>query len=234
MMIHRLITLVCCAFPAIAQTTSAPPAFEAASVKRDLSGGTGGAIRITRGGIFTASNSTLQALIRYAWDVKDSQIQAPAWMDTERYDIEARIPAGKNHDVPLMLQKLIAERFAAKINREVLPRPVYALVVAKDGPKLRASKPADSTAVTSSARAIVANKLTVSILASLLSGQMDRPVLDSTDLKGTYDLKLEWDPVEGPSVFTALEEQLGLKLESQAAPVGVIVVDYAEKIPTEN
>ena len=117
--------------------------------------------------------------------------------------------------------------------------PVYALVLAKGGSKLRESKPADSSSMTSSNHSIEANKISLKILATLLSGQMDRPVLDSIGMEGTFDVNLEWTPdsdgtAGGPSVFSALTEQLGLRLESQTGPVEVILVDHAEKVPTEN
>jgi uncharacterized protein (TIGR03435 family) len=218
----------------------APPAFEVASVKRDVSGGNGGGTRVSRGGIFSASNSTLQALIRYAYGVKDYQIQGPGWMGTERYDIEAKARSDRSsRDIELMLQGLLGERFGLKIRREVRQMPVYALVVANGGSKLPESKPADSSAVTSSNHSIVANKVSVKTLATLLAGQMDRPVLDSTGIEGTFDVSLEWTAdsdgaAGGASVFSALTEQLGLRLESQSGPVEIILVDHAEKVPTEN
>jgi uncharacterized protein (TIGR03435 family) len=165
-------------------------------------------------------------------------------MGTERYDIEAK--AGSEHSaqqVQLMLQNLLVDRFGMKIRRDVRQMPVYALVVTKDGPKLRESKPADSSSMSSSNHSVMANKITLQVLSSLLSGQMDRPVLDQTGLTGTFDITLEWTPDSaavvdgpspGPSLFTALHEQLGLRLESRSGPVELLIVDHAERIPTEN
>jgi uncharacterized protein (TIGR03435 family) len=225
------------------QATSAPPAFEVASVRRDVSGGGGGATNIGRGGAFTATNSSLQALIRLAYGVKDHQIQGPNWMATERYDITAK-PSGEreNRETLLMLQNLLTERFELSLRREVRRMPVYGLVVAKTGSKLTESKEADSASISSSNHSVIGNRITTQVLARVLSGQMDRSVLDLTGLEGTFDVNLEWtpdgatadDPPPGPSIFTALQEQLGLKLESQVAPVEIIVIDHAEKIPTEN
>lgn len=224
------------------QVPPASPTFEVASVKRNLAGGNGGGTRQLRGS-FTATNSTLQALIRYAWGVMDYQIQGPGWMATERYDIDARGSVdADSRAAGVMLQNLLAERFGLKIRRDVRQWPVYALVVAKGGSRLPASKPAESTSVRSSNRSIIVNKVTVEQFATILSGQMDRPVLDSTGLAGTFDVSLEWTPdipgaegvPSGPSVFTALQEQLGLRLESLTGPVEVLIVDHAEKIPTGN
>jgi len=214
-----------------------PLAFDVASVKHDLSGGNGGRVN-TVGGTFTATNSTLQALIRYAWDVKDYQIKAPAWMNDERYDIEAKPASGTgNRKMKFMLQNLLVKRFAMQLRSETQTRPIYALVVDKNGPKLRPSEPADSSTANSSTHNINANKIPLSIFASMLSGQLDRLVIDETGLKGTYDIKLEWTPDStelGTSVFTAIKEQLGLKLDSRTGPVAMIVVDKAERNPTAN
>ncbi len=214
-----------------------PLAFDVASVKHDLSGGNGGKISMA-GGKFTATNSTLQALIRNAWDVKDYQIHGPNWMDTERYDIEAKPATGTgNREMKLMVQDLLTKRFAMQVRREIQARPIYALVVDKGGPKLHPSDPADSSTFGSSNHEITANKITLPIFASILSGQLDRLVIDATDLKGTYDIKLEWTPEGadlGVSVVTAIKEQLGLKLDSRTGPVEMIIVDKAERNPTEN
>jgi uncharacterized protein (TIGR03435 family) len=184
----------------------------------------------------------LQALIRFAWDVKDYQIHGPNWMDTERYDIEAKpATATGNSEMKLMLQDLLTKRFAMQLRSETQTRPIYALVVDKGGPKLRASEPADSTTFGSSNHEIAASKITLPIFASILSGQMDRLVTDATGLTGTYDIKLEWTPEKalndgalGATIFTAIREQLGLKLDSRNGPVEMIVVESAERNPTEN
>jgi uncharacterized protein (TIGR03435 family) len=218
-----------------------PPTFDVASVKPDLSGGNGGRIN-TVGGKFTSTNSTLQALIRFAWDVKDYQIHGPSWMDTERYDIEAKPASGAgNREMKLMLQDLLMKRFTMQLRRETQTRPIYALVVDKGGPKLHPSEPADSSAMNSSNHDIIANKIPLSIFASMLSGQLDRLVTDATGLTGTYDIKLEWTPEKtlndgalGATVFTAIREQLGLKLDPRTGPVEMIIVDKAERNPTEN
>jgi len=224
-------------------TPAAPVAFEVASVKRNVSGGSGGGTRQLVGS-FTASNSTLQALIRYAWNVMDYQIQGPGWMATERYDLNAKVVGTHdNQDVRLMLRTLLAERFALRTRTEIRQLPVYTLVVARSGSKLHESKPAESSAMSSSDRSVDANKITLQTLATLLSGHLDRPVVDSTGLTGTFDISLEWTPdatesdsipLSGPSLGTALQEQLGLRMESGTGPVTVVLIDHAERIPTEN
>lgn len=118
----------------------------------------------------------------------------------------------------------------------------YRPVVAKNGPKLTESKPADARAMTSSNHSVVANRIALPILAGLLSGPLDRLVVDSIGLQGTFDVHLDWTPDAattdaaplGPSLFAAIQEQLRLKLEATLGPVEVIVVDHAEETPTEN
>jgi hypothetical protein len=130
------------------------------------------------------------------------------------------------HDVRLMLGTLLAERFALKTRTGNRQLPVYTLVVAKSGSKLHESKPAESSATSSSDRSVNANKITLQILATLLSGQLDRPVVDSTGLTGTFDINLEWTPdasesdsvpLSGPSLGAALQEQLATFRRKMAA-----------------
>jgi uncharacterized protein (TIGR03435 family) len=180
------------------------------------------------------------------------QISAgPSWMDSDsdRFDIVANAPgesAPTGDDVRRMLQSLLADRFQLKLHRETQERPVYALVVAKNGPKLKESGPDKefSTTVRGSQTAqLTMTKATMEQLAIQLSGSgLDRPVLDKTGLAGHYDIALNWIPeYAGPpasdsnsvNVFTAVQEQLGLRLEPQKAPVEILVIDHAEK-PSEN
>jgi uncharacterized protein (TIGR03435 family) len=150
------------------------------------------------------------------------------------------------------MRSLLTERFQVAIHHETRKEPVYALVVAKGGPKLAEHKDADGKrqGIRSSKRGqFNGTNVPVHFLATLLSNQLGRPVLDQTGLAGKYDFKLEWtpDPLEitvppgidpgpppdlnGPTLFTAVQEQLGLRLESPKGPV--IVVDRAE-IASEN
>jgi uncharacterized protein (TIGR03435 family) len=131
--------------------------------------------------------------------------------------------------------------------------PVYALVVAKHGSRLKEST-GEGTGIRAGRGEISGGKVAIAVLARILSSRVGRPILDRTGLKGNYDFKLEWTPdaaepmkggpgekaeaapaadLSGPSIFTALQEQLGLKLEATKAPVDIIIIDRAEK-PTEN
>jgi uncharacterized protein (TIGR03435 family) len=248
----------------------------------------------------------LKALLMRAYELKNYQIGGPAWIDSERYDIAAKIPAGATRSqVSLMLQSLLAERFRLLAHRETKELPTYALMVGKNGPKFKVSRAAGQNAATAAAaddgtlarRSVpklirgpdgfadiapgtamprsyevvvggpdgILYKLwarceTMQDLADRLSGQLNRAVIDMTDLKEQYDFALAWtmenvggvvprtnpppdvidfdstsvmsDP--GLSIFTAVQTQLGLRLEPGKGPLEMLIVDRAEKIPAGN
>jgi uncharacterized protein (TIGR03435 family) len=148
-----------------------------------------------------------------------------------------------------MLQSLLGERFKIELHREQRRIPHYALVVAKNGPKLRAvqADPAGARQSYGKGR-IFHSQIRMDTLAMLLSRQLREPVLDMTGMEGTYDVRLEWAPdglraaetpeaeerAAGPSIFTGLQEQLGLKLEARKDPLDILVVDRAERVPLAN
>jgi len=221
------------------------PTFEAASVKPTDLSFPHDSIGFEPGGRFKGGDLTLKGLIRIAYNVHAFQISGgPKWMDSERYDVETRAQGNPPiSEVRLMLQALLADRFKLTLHRETKESPVYWLVIGKNGPKMPAStkeggpfqiKKGSVTADTS-----------MESLASLFTNWLDRVVLDKTDLRGKYQVRLEWIPEEarpnepeiasqpGASIFSAVQEQLGLKLEPRKGPVEMIVVDSAEK-PVEN
>lgn len=244
---------------------AAAPQFEAASIKPGDPASPGTQMMITPGGRFGAKNASLRALIRYAYDVRDNQISGgPNWLDSAKWDIEAKpeapVNAGPGNDNPLrrMVQSLLAERFKLALHRERKEQQVYALVIAKGGPKFKETEGntgpgggGRGKGMTRFSRgALNGNGTTMEMLAQLLSNTLGRSVLDKTGLTGGYDIKLEWTPDEsemmmkgpdggaaaptppdssGPSLFSALQEQLGLKLESTKGPVEILVIDRAEK-----
>jgi uncharacterized protein (TIGR03435 family) len=233
---------------------SAPaPAFEVASIKPHEFGGasgSGGRLGISiSGSRVTGSIMTLNRLIAEAYSVKSYQISGgPAWGSDSStvFDIEARAESAPTMDqVHAMLQTLLADRFHVKLHRETKDLPVYDLVVGKSGPKLKESA-ADATSMLSRQRTqtgsqkLTFGKATIATLANGLTTDAGRPVIDKTGLTGSYSFSLEWtvdgtpaDVATGPSIFTAVEEQLGLKLESSKAPTEILVIDHAEK-PTQN
>ena len=209
--------------------------------------GTGSPERIT----FTVAS--LKNLIRTAYAVRSPHhIEAPAWMDDATFDVVANVPSGVTREqANLMLQNLLADRFQLKVHRSTRELPIYALVVAKNGPKLNAgandpNAPRPRGTLWSGGRKkLEFDSWTMANFARTLESDVDRPVIDMTGLGGTYDIRLEFaernpgplfgpaDP-QAPELFTALTEQLGLRLESRTGPVEVLVVDSALRQPTEN
>jgi uncharacterized protein (TIGR03435 family) len=227
------------------QALSQAPSFEVASIKPTRAEpGSASGITTLRGRI-SGRNVTLKRCIRGAYDIPENLIfGGPKWADEERYDIEAKAagPAGTN-DMMIMLQSLLTERFHLVLHREQKQMSGYALVVAKNG--LRAKPSAKETPRATDARrgSIDARASTMANLAQKLSEALHVPVADLTEREGRFDFKLSWNPEEGKpltsseasgvSIFTALQEQLGLKIESRKMSVEVLVIDAADK-PTEN
>jgi uncharacterized protein (TIGR03435 family) len=236
--------------------------FEVASVKPNTSGNRAGNLRTLPGGRLAGENIPLANIIRLAYNLKTFQLTGePAWADNDRFDISAK--ADKTNpameEVRSMTQSLLADRFRLKIHRETRELPVYELVLAKNGSRLPAAKeggcllpdpnrelPAAGdppphicgTAMIERGR-LDAFARSMAALANDLSNLLGRAVVDKTGLAGGFDIHLEFAPEEGladsalPSIFTALEEQLGLKLDSAKGPVEVLVVDHVEK-PSAN
>lgn len=219
-----------------------PHSFEVASIHRNLSGSLNTGIRTSEGGRLSITNASLKTLIRNAYGILSFQLAGePSWIDTEMYDIEAK--AETAGEIPpaefkMLLQSLLADRFHLKVHWETRESTVYALLVDKGGPKFRASsgdlKPSMNTRKGAEKAQMTGTAETMAVLAGNLGNQLGRFAVDKTGLTGNYDFTLEWDlqasaDSTGPSLFTALKEQLGLKLESQKGPVELLVIDAAEK-----
>jgi uncharacterized protein (TIGR03435 family) len=226
-----------------------PPAFEVASVKftshgRTADGWSRSSVSVPSAGRLAAQNSSLDELIRFAWQLYDYQVVGPPWLndDSECFDIEAKGPAGSSQaQVRLMLQALLADRFKLAVHRETRTLPVYELVAAKGDPKLpqarEATSPDQRPSTSSQGGSMTMKNVSMEYFAYALSRDLKMPVFDKTGIKGSYDFKLDFDirdSGEKPSLFSALQQQLGLKLESAKGPVEVLVVDHVEKAPTDN
>jgi uncharacterized protein (TIGR03435 family) len=206
-------------------------------------------------------NVPLRAVILKAFGVRSYQLTAPDWAESERFDITAKIPEETTKEqFGAMLQNLLAERFKLSYHRDRKELPAYVLVVGKNGPKMTASDkpPAGGTSMRMMPGRATMNAAGVSMtqLVDMLANQVDRPIVEGTGLTGNYDFTLEFAPemrnmpgrgvvpgegggpvadVEAaPSLFTAVQEQLGLKLEPKKATLDLIVVDRLEKTPTDN
>lgn len=225
---------VCC----IAQI---PKEFEVASVKPQAPGDTRGSIGPSPGA-FIANGIPLKILIEIAYHVKDFQISGgPDWIETDHYDVSAKAPAGfipTAQQMQPMLQALLEDRFRLKLHRETRELPAFALVVGKGGPKLTASAFADSR-ISVGHGIFTGQKIDMAGLADALAMDSDRTIVDRTGLAGQFDVTLKWNPdatdsdPAAVSLFTAIQEQLGLKLEATKAPVEVLVIDSVQKA-TEN
>jgi uncharacterized protein (TIGR03435 family) len=306
--------------------------FEVASIKpsappeggRIFFGGRGGPGSGDPGRL-TYNNMTLQSLIIMAYNLKSYQVSGlPDGSNSQRFDIVAKVPEGASKDdVKVMMQHLLEDRFKLTVHRETKELPIYALVVGKNGPKMKEStvpdnpppvppadgkgaaalppppirpmmggtmgadgcptfpeaasgRPMNLMMMSPNGACMMTTGGTMDSLAGQLSNQFDRPVLDMTDLKGKFDYKLHYDPASmpsrsgggmmimggppmlaggpggpgggdlgksgppehehepAPSIFSALQEQLGLKLDARKAPIDMIVIDHVEKTPTEN
>jgi uncharacterized protein (TIGR03435 family) len=224
------------------------PAFEVASVK--LHKPEPGPFRVSTGGEvgrINYSNVTLKACIREAYGLRPYQVAGgPGWLNDDRFDIIAKAPGpASKAQLMLMLKSLLADRFHLTFHVETKEMPVYSLVVARKGLRLHeATDEAGGTQIGGdAAHPFTARNISMAQFAGSLSRvrEVDRPVLDATGLKGLFDLTLDFaaddptstDTAAGPSIFTALQEQLGLKLEPTRGPVEILVVDHAEK-PSQN
>ncbi|HLK66896.1 MAG TPA: TIGR03435 family protein [Bryobacteraceae bacterium] len=227
-------------------------AFEVASVKPAKPGVRGYAIQPVPGGLKVV-NASLRMIIAEAWHLYDFQVLGgPKWLDEDRFDIDAKAAGGTQPtkgQLREMLQRLLAERFGVGSHRESRMLPVYVLEVAKGGSKMRRSNDeGDPYFRLLQRRQITAERAELSLLTVTLSELLGRPVLDKTGLEGKFAYKLEWTPDATqvrssdqpvgdndniPSLSSAVQEQLGLRLSSQKGPVEILVVDRAEK-PSAN
>ena len=270
-----------------APASPGPQTFEVASVKPNRTGDARSMLGMPPGGRLTATNVLLRTLVQQAFQVQDFQMAGgPAWIDSERFDVDARAgreippsPPGTIGPMQAMIQALLADRFRLRTHREVREQPIYSLVLARDdgrpGPQLRTAgnecapvkvpggfpapppppggpQAAGAPAVCPSLAGpffISGRRMTMAQLASGLATRVGRMVVDQTGLPGNFDFELSFTPdnappgqlmrfngVEfdaGPSIYTAVQEQLGLKLESTRGPVEVLVIDSVER-PSEN
>ena len=202
-----------------------------------------------RGSQLIIQNYPLRDIILGAYGLRTYQLGGgPDWIGTARFDIVGRAPDGVPRTIA-MLRTLLTDRFQLKTHTETRQLPVYRLVLARDdrrfGPKLRPSTlDCAATRCTASVLSgrIQTNGYSMAQLAQLLASNVDREVIDRTGLTGVYDLEVAWTPDDGvadvvtrdaPGLFTAIVEQLALKLEPAVGPVDVLVIDSIER-PTED
>jgi uncharacterized protein (TIGR03435 family) len=202
---------------------------------------------------FRVVNLSLRDLLQYAYNLPKSQILGgPSWLDSTMFDIDAKsdpsvdarlrqLPSDEaRSNKQLMVQAMLADRFQFAAHQEIRQLPIYALTVAKGGPKFKPSTINGTTIDLGRSRMHIAGSDdTLAILARELAQILGRVVLNNTGMSGRYDLTLLWTPDDAPApavnganappgIFTAIQEQLGLKLESSKGPVKILVIDRVE------
>jgi uncharacterized protein (TIGR03435 family) len=243
----------------LAGTPVKAQSFEVASIKRSppVSGDRQfNGFQTPGGGRLNTFNTTLRMLVAFAYNVKDYQLSGGAgWTKSETYDIVAKGDASATPaQIEAMVQKLLKERFKLALRHQTKDAPIYDLVVAKGGSKIQEDTSSVPARMGTTGRGhAIAQKASLAMFVQTLGNIAGRPVVDKTGLASTYSFKLDWtpDPGEGgqragpggqeiappdpngPSLFTALQEQLGLKLEAAKGPVESLVIEAAER-PSEN
>jgi uncharacterized protein (TIGR03435 family) len=242
----RRVALVVFLVFGVARVYAQRVAFEVASVKPNNSGSGSSSTHTSRGEI-KMENVSLKMWIEQAYNVKDYSLSGPAWLDGDRFDVIGKLPAGaKAAQIKLMLQSLLVERFKLAFHQETKMLPAYALVVDKKGAKIEALAGEGDSSTSSGSGRLAGTRVSMADFAELLSTNIDRPVQDLTGLGGVYNLKVTWtednravppegaEAATGPSLFSALQEQLGLKLEGRKLPVPIMVIDHIERTALEN
>jgi uncharacterized protein (TIGR03435 family) len=266
---------------AAAQTPDASLQFEVASIKPSPPLASGRMRMQWRGGpgtddpgLFTCENWPVSQLILQAFDLQDYQLVGPDWMQSARFTVSAKVPEGSSKEqFRMMMRNLLMDRLKLRFHYEKKETQGYALVIAKNGLKMKESasaldpeeRPGRLTERKTDAEGFpvlppgrVPMQMvmagghstarhadeTMKQFAADLGNEVGHPVTDETGLKGKYDFTLRWIGQSvgpsasaddtGPNIFRALQEQLGLKLESKKEMVDILVVDHIEKTPTEN
>jgi uncharacterized protein (TIGR03435 family) len=251
----------CMAAGGFAQSTAATQTFDVASIRPSQTPQGKGLpslredIKTTPGGL-TMQNVTLNTAIRWAYKLNVYEISMPDGLSDARYDITAKAatPAAEDQ-LRVMLQALLAERFKLAFHRQARDVPGFAIVVGKNGPKLTPAEGGGEGSMTGAALVFEGHKMPLSRLADIVSGALKVPVVDMTGLGGYFDFKLDLRPylvqrqADAPAVprdapgmqdalvdvaTSALQEELGLKLEPRKIRLEVLIVDRAEKTPAEN
>ena len=249
---------------AFAQAPESRPAFEVASVKASDSAagrggaghmgfgmaGAGGNIQVAAASL-TMRNVTLKNAIRWAYHITEYQVSGPEWLDSARFNINAKSGgAATEEQLQLMLQTLLADRFKLAVHQQTKEFQVFVLAPGKNGAKLQESKSEGESEIVPqpNSMTVTIQRAGVSQMIEMMTPLLGAPVIDETGLKGRYDITAnlakyagEMQPGAGGAppdplslISSALEGELGLKLERRKMPLEQLVVDHIEKAPTEN
>jgi uncharacterized protein (TIGR03435 family) len=240
-----------------AQSTSTPPTFEIADVHTSPRSTSFAMRSVVRDGRYELRNATMVDLIRTAYTVDaDKVLGGPTWLEFDRFDVIAKVPSKTSQEtLKIMLQALLADRFKLAVHNDTKAMPGFVLTLGKGKPKLKQAQPSAKTGcerglptpiAPAVAGGISCRNMTMEAFASSLRGfaadYLTNAVVDSTQLKGSWDFDLKWTPkvllqfvgADGVTLFDAIDKQLGLKLEEQKLPTPVIMVDQVNKKPTDN
>ena len=230
---------------ALSQDATSLPRFEVASIKLNTSNDTGSRNDLS-GASVVFRNYVLGGILQTAFNVDRLDLEALDWLYGERFDITAKVPDEKASldERRQMLQALLIDRFGLAFHHETKNRGGFGLVVAKNGPKIQPVPDVGGHNNDNRPGKMQRLRTTIGDFASALSYILRQPVVDETHMEGRYNVVLTYAPDlgpdvppaanDGPSIFTAIEEQLGLKLEPRKVPVDIFVVDRCQKMPTEN
>ncbi|WP_263378121.1 TIGR03435 family protein [Granulicella paludicola] len=242
--------------PTPRMAADANPTFEVATVKPSKPDAQGWGIQVIPGGRFRTLNTTLLDLIKFSYDLQDKQVvEAPAWVATDKFDVSAQpdIPGLPNErQLKNMVQKLLTDRFQLKFHDDKRELSAYVLRVSKDGPKIKKSESQDGLpgyGFRGLGILSVNNSDMDGFCRMMQASVLDRPVVNQTALEGRWSFLLKWTPDESqfggkmkmpepaadapPPLFTAMPEQLGLKLDAEKAQVKTMVIDHVDK-PSDN
>jgi uncharacterized protein (TIGR03435 family) len=228
-----------------APEAAAPGAFEVAAIKPSKATDNSSSSR-SRNGRIDMVNVSLKQILQFAFDIQDHQLVAPAWVADVRYDVDAKAETKvEGKQLLAMLQTLLAERCKLVFHRESKPMSGYALTVAKGGLKIKPAAGEGSSMSTNNTK-LTATHVDMKRLSVWLGRLLNQPVMNETGVTDSFDFELEFQSPRPqrpdaasenePSlatIFTALQEKLGLKLESRKVPVEIIVVDNIER-PSDN
>ena len=228
--------------------------FDVATIRPNRAGKGAGDLRASPGTL-AIRNLPLHTILAVAYGVLPHQVSGPQWLKDERFDIVAKTgaPVESEDEMLTLLRPLLVERFGLAMHQESREMPAYLLTVAKGGPKLeeaRAEGDVSFKKANKSGARIRAGHLTMPQFAEILARRLGHPVRDMTGLTGAYRVSLEWaaektpkkpgkpgkvkPDKDRPSIFTAIQEQMGLHLEGRKTAVEVLVVDHIRKTPEQN
>lgn len=236
---------------ALAQTPTTPSTFEVASIRMvqphsidDLVRGIGlTSMNTFPSNRLTFRNITLGLLVTEAYKADTYQIEGgPDWLNQQEYDVVAKAEGDRaltEDEMRPLLRSLLQQRFHLAAHWEDKTVPGYALVVSKGGPKLQPPQPGEHAHAQILPNGIQAYGYSLDSLARILHSPTGRPVVNKTGIAGDYDIQLDYAPPNDPTstlpnLFTALQEQLGLKLVPQKVPTQILIIDHVDKTPTEN